>query len=818
VIYFCGQRNRRTLVLAHPPLNGIDYLEVADGTGSQTTLLVTFLRNISIASLAGTQFVISGGESVTGIQVVSLGTVNPDAPKTLPLVVSKAGDFSTYTLSLQADANTTEPPAGFDPILSSVVFSFKAGCPVTQDCAPVQCCPTVPADQPAIDYLAKDYLGFVQVMFDRMSVLMPSWTERHPSDVGVALVESLAYVADHLSYRQDAIATEAYLGTARSRISLRRHAKLVDYTVFDGCNARVWIHLDVTADGVALPAGSLILPKLAGAQVRLEPNTTATTNMIAQAPTAFATLSDATLNAELNQIAFYTWGDTQCCLGPGATEATLAGHFTQLSAGDVMIFEEVLGPDTGQPEDANPAHRCAVLLTSVKCLDRFGNVLADPITGQAVTEITWNAGDALPFSLCVSSITDAGHGGLPLRGVSVARGNIVAADHGMWLTPEDLGTVPSAPVAASENGGGDCCGGSVPAYTRPPFFFPGLASAPLTFKRDFDSTAAASLLTVNASTDVLAPQIVVTDDSGTTWTPEPDLLDLGPLQSGFVIEIERDGTAYLRFGDGQSGAAPGSGTSFTAQYRTGNGAAGNVGADTLGHVVTTETRITGVRNPLPAGGGVDPDSMETIRQRAPWEFRTQLRAVTEDDYGDVAARNPAIREARGTLRWTGSWRTAFVTIDPAADAPSDIATTTLNTLGLMRMAGVDLDVEPAIIVGLRVTMNVCVLPGYFRTEVRQALMDVLTSGTRCDGTPGLLNPINFTFGQTIYLSPLIAAAQNVDGVGSVTVTAFARVDDPAEDASTTGAITLHRLEIARIDNDPSRPDHGIFELDLDGGQ
>ena len=58
---------------------------------------------------------------------------------------------------------------------------------------------------------------------------MPGWTERHAADLGVALVEILAYVADHLSYRQDAVATEAYLGTARSRISLRRHARLVDY-------------------------------------------------------------------------------------------------------------------------------------------------------------------------------------------------------------------------------------------------------------------------------------------------------------------------------------------------------------------------------------------------------------------------------------------------------------------------------------------------------------------------------------------------------------------------------------------------------------
>ncbi|MFZ3328198.1 MAG: hypothetical protein WA231_20950 [Methylocella sp.] len=86
-----------------------------------------------------------------------------------------------------------------------------------------------------------------------MSLTAPGWTERNLSDPGIALVEVLAYVADHLSYQQDAIATEAYLHTARRRVSLRRHAKLVDYIMSDGCNARVWVALKSARDG-SIPA------------------------------------------------------------------------------------------------------------------------------------------------------------------------------------------------------------------------------------------------------------------------------------------------------------------------------------------------------------------------------------------------------------------------------------------------------------------------------------------------------------------------------------------------------------------------------------
>src|SRR5512134_476551 len=94
---------------------------------------------------------------------------------------------------------------------------------------------------PEINYLAKDYASFRRLMLERLALLLPDGIQDQPADLQVALVELLAYTADHLSYYQDAVATEAYLGTARSRVSLRRHARLLNYPIHEGCNARVWI-------------------------------------------------------------------------------------------------------------------------------------------------------------------------------------------------------------------------------------------------------------------------------------------------------------------------------------------------------------------------------------------------------------------------------------------------------------------------------------------------------------------------------------------------------------------------------------------------
>ena len=79
--------------------------------------------------------------------------------------------------------------------------------------------------------------------------------------------------------------------------------------------------------------------------------------------------------------------------------------------------------------------------------------------------------------------------------------------------------------------------------------------------------------------------------------------------------------------------------------------------------MSNDPAITGVRNPLPAAGGVDPETMAQIRRDAPQAFRKQKRAVTEADYARTAELNRSVQRAAATLRWTGSWHTVFITVD-----------------------------------------------------------------------------------------------------------------------------------------------------------
>jgi hypothetical protein len=863
--YFCCDERRRNDVLAHPTLNGIDFLEVLDNPEDpletrQRTLLVHFLKDLTPGVLKETNVRIEGGERIRNIEVTKvnfgaagsppLGSPPEIQANVLMVEVSAAGDFSTYTLRLVPDTEPTSPPVGFDfdPILSAVDFSFKVACPSDFDCRPEPICPTTPATPPEINYLAKDYASFRQLILDRMAVLMPQWQERNPSDLGIVLVELLAYVGDYLSYQQDAVATEAYLGTARRRISVRRQARLVDYPMHDGRNARAWVQVRVRPDiiNLELKQGqgretTKLLSRLPGQSTLIPQKSSAYVQALAGRPYVFELLHDITLFGDHNEITFYTWGELECCLPKGATCATLRGSYPNLQAGDVLILTEVRGPQTGEAEDADPAHRHPIRVLEV-------SPSSDPLTGLPVTEIAWGRGDALPFPLCISSR----RGTTFYDNVSVALGNIVLADHGMTFTdaPEDRpfdpdqdstsldpDTVPSPDSVLTKvtPSGRDRCQDS-PVPLTAPRYRPKLSQAPLTQAVPYDpkkppaSAAAAVSFSMVDPEQIPLPVIRLVDPNPAApdWEPRRDLLGSKPDSHEFVVEVETDGTAYLRFGDDQLGQRPAPNSKFPATYRIGNGTAGNVGADNLAHIVTSDaaiitdpTMIVAVRNPLPAQGGLDPETIEQVRQFAPNAFRKQERAVKPEDYAEVALRcEPDVQRAAATFRWTGSWYTTFLTVDRLAgqEVDEDFEKGMRQCLERYRMAGQDVEVDGPQYVSLEIEMVVCVKSNYFTSDVKAALLETFSNRLLPDGRRGIFHPDNFTFGQSVYLSSLYAVAQAVKGVDSVDITKFQRQRVPGTDSLETGKLELGRLEIARLDNDPDFPERGVFTLIMKGGR
>jgi hypothetical protein len=75
-----------------------------------------------------------------------------------------------------------------------------------------------------------------------------------------------------------------------------------------------------------------------------------------------------------------------------------------------------------------------------------------------------------------------------------------------------------------------------------------------------------------------------------------------------------------------------------------------------------------------------------------------------------------------------------------------------------------------------------------------------------------------SFGQTVYLSPLIALAQRIAGVVEVKATLFQRFNDPHSSGLAASKLPFARREIPRLDNNPSHPDQGVLRLTMKGGR
>ncbi len=1094
MIYTCCDENRKAAILSNAtiPLNGIDYLEVIDPSTTTTTvppsLLVHCLKPAP-TNLTPANIMILGGESITAVSATSISVAATD-PNVLIIQTSQSGDFSTYTLRLvnsttQAAGNPfdlTDVLQGFDPQLAEASFSFKVDCGPDFDCGPQSqtCAEATPATPPPpINYLAKDYGSFRTLLLDRLTQLLPSWSNSTEADLGVMLAELIAYRGDLLSYQQDAIATEAYLDTARSRISLRRHALLVDYRVHDGCNARAWVHLQVTGPtgtGVFLDRTlTRFYSDAPGMPATLAVGTGNERAALDAGTQIFEPMQNEMLFPEHNLISLYTWGDTRCCLPVGATEATLSGSYPNLQPGDVLIFVEMLGPETGAAPDADLRHRIAVRLTQVATLDAYGNPLVDPLfeagTGKPltnpatqkptpITEIQWAQEDALTFPLCLSAlVTQADGSNAFATDVSIAYGNVVLADHGLSLTNASVGTVPEPTLFYPASHAGGHCATSTPAplpvrfrpvlplspltqavplplagspvtpsvvmlpgtgalsltdrngfvclivqpgnpaiwpqffgvyilkntavpanidlfvvynppggaagmpdvvlleafvnlsftktdpnfvatrinllsnliripaaYVPPaappaglptmpiqlrntgiltlsdtsnpavpylqvqptnpadwvqwlgivaqgnqskPSFFnlslvydppggsPGIA-VPVTMERFFNLSlatasgtfkSASQLISVQSFADAPNPTLSATalmdfdpsaavpvialtgtfDTQPTPWAAQQDLLGSDENDRVFVVEVESDGTATLRFAtpgapgsetEGTNGMVPDAGTVFTANLRIGNGTPGNVGAETLVNLAAADSRILTCTNLLPATGGTDPETPEQIRRRAPQAFLSPERSITLADYQSVAAANPKVDHAVASLRWTGSWYSVFLAVEPqgGGNLTPTLKQALKTKVESFRLAGQDLELESPQYVSLQITLQVTVDPQSFRADVQQRLQQVLGNGVLPDGRKGLFHADNFTFGQTVYLSPVYAAARSVAGVVKVVATQFQTQGLSTTRYLASGEIKLGTLQVARLEDDPSFPNHGQLTLIMQGGK
>ncbi len=222
--------------------------------------------------------------------------------------------------------------------------------------------------------------------------------------------------------------------------------------------------------------------------------------------------------------------------------------------------------------------------------------------------------------------------------------------------------------------------------------------------------------------------ILVGADTG--WTLQETLGLSGPLDKHYIIRVTVNRTLYLQFGDGTNGLVPPGSETVTGNYYVTQGDLGNVTNDSITSIVTPLSLPAGVsatvNNDFTAAGGLQIQSIESIRRKAPLSVRTLYRAVTRQDYIDIAIMAPGVNTA-DLLFDCGKEIDIFISPELGGIAQTPLLNSVTQYIDERRMVTTLVNVRPAgeslINIKLTATARFRIDTAQTTTSITNALLD-----------------------------------------------------------------------------------------------
>ncbi len=780
--------------LAAAKLNGLARVIVRLtplGAPVEAELELVFFNDNGLADLAletrepKWMFPLSGGFRLLagpGMGQVQVSAWQPGADsRSLLLTVAPIGDYSTYTLAAAFD--------WIDPVFAELTFKFRPSC-FNTNCLPDWTPAPAPEQMPAIDYLARDFASFREVAFDAMRRRVPHWEPTSEADLDMVLINLFAAAGDELADFQDRVINEAWLTRARRRISLARHARLMDYHIHQGNQADTWI--------VLTPQPGQVYTQGVGLQLRTEADP-------ARAGTVFFTTREAVrLHHKLGARLAYDWSGTVDRLVAGTTRVDLDFAADQAGALEIrdlivggglrqLLIQEELDPSLGTVAGHHPDRRQVLTLDPdpAKTL-----VKSDPLTGSWFLRLHWHEPLTQTYVLIAAPPTGK------ISGVTRFYGNLVKAYHGavssaVYRASDQLLANQREGHYYRDGARGTVC----PLLDR---YIAYLDSAP--GGQAYGHTTLA--VTVSAPGELDVP-----------WSEQPSLTRSREGDRNFLVETDEHGFSLLRFGNGANGRPLPPGAWIQVSGQVGRPLDGNVGAETLIFFDANQApKLASARNPLPAVNGRAPETPEQIVRAVgeAWSQR-QERAITLEDYRRAAEQVARVSRARAFYAWTGSTRCVRVAVDPAGAIRLDdpLRAAVAAKLEPLRLIGEDIEVRAPDYVPVEIHLRVCAEPQVSPLELRFLLEQAFSSERDLRGQPGFFHPDRWTFGQDLHASKLAALAQRIPGVRHVDRITMRRV---FARAFSSRVIHAGEHEILLVKNDPDSMEQGYVFIEVIGGR
>ena len=692
-------------------------------------------------------------------------------------------------------------------------------------------------------------------MIAAMMERVPQWEPTSEADLDMVLADLFSVAADELSDYQDRVMNEAYLAAARKRVSLARHARLMDYHIHQGNQASSWLALEIDH-----PSGPRSFQLTEGLNVWVNENEETSVGDKKELPAVFISRHEeaVSIHQYLNSIGLYTWSDTITTLRAGSTRADLKLYRT-LYLGDAatpvevttraaaeevrdllraqkvkyFLIQEHLNPKTGLPIGRDPSKRQLLRLLPG---DDGAEALHDPVKDKWFVRVRWEKTDALRQDYCFTvdcPVDNPGTAVGAIDNISLFHGNLVEVFHGNRKTTifKDEGVLldfinPDKPLQFH--------------YERNPYGEPArwgvicrLPEKFLAYKntgRGGDTPPVSTL-----RLDVLVNNVP------SAWDEVPSLIysnDSAESGDHFVVETDENRRSLVRFGNGKNGMELPDGAEVSCTYQYGEPLEGNVGADMISNFdaakVTTDFGINlrACWNPFDVTNGRDPEPAAEIIRRVPESYRqNQLRAITLQDYVARAEQVKGVARAAARYAWTGSWRTVRVTINPAGtgELSYKLRKEVEAWLNAVRLIGEDLEVRPPVFVPLDINVILCAMPGVWPQDIKSILEQEFSDGWTPDGRKGFFHPDLWTFGQPLYASQIVGHAMKVKGVehvvaqkkgpGSAGPSISVRIkrrNGPFEPMESLTQVAYN--EIIQVQNDPDHVERGSIAFEVKGGR
>lgn len=576
----------------------------------------------------------------------------------------------------------------------------------------------------------------------------PEWTDHNVSDPGVTLIETFAYMTDQLLYRLNRVPDRNYI----------KFLELIGVRLFPptAATTKVTFWLSAPQDNpIVVPSGvEVATPRTEGAGSAV----------------AFTTSEHLDIvPCSLQYVASIPTGGTW----RNHTDAIKLSPFSSFSPQPVPEEVLLIGLSNAVP-------RCAVSLRFDCNVEGIG---VDPDWPP----LAWEAFDGEGWVEC--EVDRDTTGGLNRPGEVVLH---VPATHVMSLEHQLRAGWLRARVTAPEEG--------QPFYSNSPLIkkveattIGGTAEA-VQAETVHDDVIGLSegvagqrfmitRIPVVPSEEPVVLEVSDEEEGWHEWSQVEDFSASGADDRHFVLDHVAGQVQLgplVRTPDGsmvQYGAVPAKGAVLRLRsYRTGGGAQGNVSPGAIRVCRTTIPYVSRVENRYPATGGVDGEDIDEAKVRGPIVMRTLGRAVTTDDYEQLArqaapeaARIKAVpattEEEAGGVRVLvvpavaddEDGRLSFEQLVPPADTLSNIA----DYLDSRRTIGSRVLVEPPAYQGVTVVAMLRARPWADPNRLQRSATDALYAYLH--PITGGMDGTGWPFGRPVHMGEVYALLQRLPG-------------------------------------------------------